>query len=228
MKETKFLVIIGAFSLALLFIGLFSIPSRAQQAPQAQEIQPPNEVQIIKIRDVGYEGALRIEPSEVTIPVGMVVVWVNMSRKAEPQIVFAEGMKCALSTEASTDFRQDERKCFITDYVQVGEEVWDRFNGGFATLVAASTPVFWSLTFLTGIAVFVLRIRDRGIERPYSMTWFPLPAIIFCATCVFMFRASVSYAKWLSLVGVAPLAIGLIVWLLVRRTANTAIGNEQK
>jgi basic amino acid/polyamine antiporter, APA family len=101
--------------------------------------------------------------------------------------------------------------------VGLHELPWERFNGGFATLVAASTPVYWMLSLLTGVSVFVLRIRDRGIERPYSITLYPLPAIFFCATCLFMLRASVAYAKWLALVGIVPLTIGLVVWLIVRR-----------
>lgn len=107
--------------------------------------------------------------------------------------------------------------------VGLNELPWKRFNGGFATLMAASTPVFWALSFLTGVAVFVLRVRDRGIERPYSMAFFPLPAVIFCGTCVFMLQASVSYAKWLTLIGIAPLAMGVIVWFVVRRTARITL-----
>jgi hypothetical protein len=95
---------------------------------------------------------------------------------------------------------------------------WERFNGGFATLVAASTPVFWALSLMTGIAVFVLRKKDAGIERPYSITLFPLPALVFCATCLFMLNASLSYARWLALVGIAPIVIGFAVWVVVRRT----------
>lgn len=107
--------------------------------------------------------------------------------------------------------------------VGLNELPWERFNGGFATLVAASTPVFWALSLLTGVAVFVLRVRDHGIQRPYSMAFFPLPAVIFCGTCVFMLQASVSYAKWLTLIGIAPLAMGVIVWFVVRRTARIAL-----
>ena len=115
-------------SIAVIFMcAVFSIvfftqthEAFAQGAQQSEEARQVHEVQIIKIRDVGYRGALRIEPSEVTIPVGMVVVWVNMSRKSEPQVVFAEGMKCELSTEASVGFKQDAQKCYISDYVQVG------------------------------------------------------------------------------------------------------------
>jgi basic amino acid/polyamine antiporter, APA family len=112
------------------------------------------------------------------------------------------------------------RNLFDASLASLGlsELPWERFNGGFATLIAASTPVFWILSLLTGVAVFVLRIKDRGRERPFSVTLFPLPAIVFCATCIFMLRASLIYAKWLVLVGVAPLATGLIAWLIVRRT----------
>ncbi len=111
------------------------------------------------------------------------------------------------------------RDLFDAGLARVGlaELPWERFNGGFATLVAASTPVFWTLSLLTGIGIFVLRARDRNIERPYSIPFFPMPAIVFCATCVYMFVASIMYAKWLVLLGVAPLAVGVGVWFLVGR-----------
>ena len=112
-----------------LFMGLATGQTLAQESLSPQDIQQNQEVEIIKIRDVGYEGALRIEPSQVTIPVGMVIVWVNMTRQAEPRIEFDEGMKCELSTEASGDFRLDERQCFITDYVQVGGSSSLKFIG---------------------------------------------------------------------------------------------------
>lgn len=93
---------------------------------------------------------------------------------------------------------------------------WARFSGGFETLVAGSTPVFWALTMLTGIAVFVLRARDRSIDRPYTIPLFPLPPLVFCATCAFMLWASVAYARWLVLLGVVPVALGVVVWLFIR------------
>lgn len=122
-------VIATIVSVVILLSGMGFAPLSALGEPAVEEAQPPREIQIIKIRDVGYEGALRVEPSKVTVPKGMVIVWVNMSRKAEPQIVFAEGMKCELSTEASADFKQDERKCFITDFVQVGGSSSLKFIG---------------------------------------------------------------------------------------------------
>ena len=91
-----------------------------------------------------------------------------------------------------------------------------QFPGGFEMLVAGSAPVFWGLCLLTGLAVFVLRIKDRDKVRPFTMPLFPLPALVFCATCAFMLRASLAYAQWLTLLGVVPLALGGILWFAVR------------
>ena len=111
------LVLSAAFFLAAFLIGPpAAVSQENSEKPKPEELG----VQIIKIRDVGYEGALRIEPNEITIPVGMVVVWVNMSRKEEPQIVFEQGMKCELSTEAAVGFKMDGSRCYIADFVMVG------------------------------------------------------------------------------------------------------------
>jgi amino acid transporter len=96
---------------------------------------------------------------------------------------------------------------------------WSRFFGGFETLVAGSTPVFWVFTLLTAVAVFVLRVRDSSIERPFKIPLFPLPPVIFCGTCLFMLWASVAYAKWLTLLGFMPLIAGAVVWLFMRSTS---------
>ncbi len=93
---------------------------------------------------------------------------------------------------------------------------WDTYDGGFATLVAGSAPVFWALTLLTGIAVFILRVRNRTAERPFSVPFYPLPVLAFCGACLYMFWASVAYAKWLSLLGFVPAAIGAALGLFMR------------
>jgi len=89
---------------------------------------------------------------------------------------------------------------------------WEEFHGGFETLVAGSAPAFWALCLLTGIAFFALRAKNRVIERPFRVPAYPLPPLLFCASCVFMFHASMRYAGWLSLIGFVPLAMGFIAW----------------
>ncbi|MEX2318015.1 MAG: amino acid permease [Pirellulales bacterium] len=97
---------------------------------------------------------------------------------------------------------------------------WPRFVHGFEALVVGVSPVYWGLCLLGGVAVFVLRIKDRGAMRPYTIPFYPLPALVLCASCAYLLYASCAYAGLLTLVGVVPLAVGGVVWLFVRRDAE--------
>jgi amino acid transporter len=93
---------------------------------------------------------------------------------------------------------------------------WKEYVGNFERLLAGTAPVFWSFFLLTGISLFILRIKEPRKERPFSVPWFPLPPVIFCATCVYMLYCSLDFARLLALIGVVPLAIGLpLYWLNV-------------
>ncbi len=99
--------------------------------------------------------------------------------------------------------------------IGVPELPWEEYFGGFETLVAGTAPVFWSFFLLSGIAVFVLRWREPNLDRPFRIPCYPVPAVIFCVVCGYMLFSSVAYARWLSLLGFAPLAAGvpLIGWI---------------
>jgi APA family basic amino acid/polyamine antiporter len=94
---------------------------------------------------------------------------------------------------------------------------WERYFGGFATLVAGTAPVFWGFFLLTGISLFVLRLRDRGRQRPFCAPLYPLTPLLFCAMCLYMLYSSLDYAKALALIGLVPLALGLPLYWLGRR-----------
>ncbi|HEX4414016.1 MAG TPA: hypothetical protein VH107_10345, partial [Lacipirellulaceae bacterium] len=55
------------------------------------------------------------------------------------------------------------------------------------------------------------------IDRPFRIPLYPLPVLIFCATCVYMLKASVDYAGGLTMLGVAPLIVGVFAWIWFRR-----------
>jgi len=82
------------------------------------------------------------------------------------------------------------------------------FAGSFIDTILYSAPVIWLFFLGTGISVFVLRRKEPHIERPYKISGFPVPALIFCAACVFMFYSSFTYA-------LAMKPIGLIIVLCV-------------
>ena len=95
---------------------------------------------------------------------------------------------------------------------------WQKYFGGFETLVAGAAPVFWTFFLLTGLSVFVLRIKDGNRKRPFSIPLYPLPPIIFSLTCIYMLWCSLDYARWLALLGVAPLLAGLPLYWMGRKS----------
>jgi basic amino acid/polyamine antiporter, APA family len=94
---------------------------------------------------------------------------------------------------------------------------WATYFGGFETLLAATAPVFWTLFFAVGVALIVLRWRHPDRERPFSVPLYPLPPLVFCATCLFMLYSSLDYAKWLTLLGAAPVAAGMLIYFVAHR-----------
>ncbi|MEN6493033.1 MAG: amino acid permease [Thermoguttaceae bacterium] len=67
-------------------------------------------------------------------------------------------------------------------------------RNGFERMVVFTTPVFWIFLLLVGVAVFVLRVRDRGIPRPYRVPGYPLTPVLFCLYSLYMIYTSLDYA----------------------------------
>lgn len=85
---------------------------------------------------------------------------------------------------------------------------------GFETMVDYTAPVFWLFFLLTGVALLVLRVREPQIPRPFRVPAYPLPPLLFCLTCSYLLYSSLVYTGVGGLVGVAVLAIGVLVWLV--------------
>jgi amino acid transporter len=82
---------------------------------------------------------------------------------------------------------------------------WDRYSGGFETLVASAAPLFWVFLLLTGTTVFVLRRRDPERPRPFRIPGYPFTPLAFCAASAYMLWKSLAYAQGLSLVALVPI-----------------------
>ncbi len=100
-------------------------------------------------------------------------------------------------------------------------------GGGFKAMVEFTAPVFWLFFLLSGLSLFILRIREPATERPFEVPFFPLLPLLFCLMCAYMLWASLSYVYSQSLggwnaawIGVAVLAAGLVLLLLVRLRSN--------
>jgi APA family basic amino acid/polyamine antiporter len=104
---------------------------------------------------------------------------------------------------------------------------WSQFYGGFDTLVAGSAPAFWLFFLLNAIGFFILRVRDRGIERPFVTPGFPILPALFAAMCAWMLYSAARYAWPLIPVMSAPLLLGLPLYTLSRWTLSGRAGGRQ-
>ncbi len=87
---------------------------------------------------------------------------------------------------------------------------------GVKTMVEYTAPVFWSFLLMIGISLFLFRMREPDRESPFRVPLYPVLPIIFCATCVYLLYSSLMYTGFGALVGVAILAAGVPVYLLVK------------
>jgi basic amino acid/polyamine antiporter, APA family len=89
---------------------------------------------------------------------------------------------------------------------------------GFETMVDYTAPVFWFFFLLTGLSLFVLRMREPNILRPFRVPFYPMIPFLFCLVCGYMLYSSLTFTGVGALVGVVVLLAGIPVLLLARRS----------
>lgn len=89
---------------------------------------------------------------------------------------------------------------------------------GFEAMVEFTAPVFWGFLTLVGIALFVLRSKDRDRERPFRVPLYPVTPAIFVLVCGYLTYSSIGYAMSRSAIHVSLLvmAAGVVALLLAR------------
>jgi amino acid transporter len=85
---------------------------------------------------------------------------------------------------------------------------------GFVAMVEYTAPVFWCFFLLAGLSLFVLRLKEPEISRPFRVPLYPFTPLLFCLTCVYMLQSSVIYVGAGAFVGLAVLAAGALILLL--------------
>ncbi len=78
--------------------------------------------------------------------------------------------------------------------------------GSFMGAVIFTAAAVYSFYLATSIAVLVLRRKDPQRHRPYKVTVYPLPTLLFCAICIWLIYSTVTYRPLLSII---PLLIFL-------------------
>jgi amino acid transporter len=87
---------------------------------------------------------------------------------------------------------------------------------GFVTMVEYTAPVFWCFFLLAGLSLFVLRIKEPEVFRPFRVPLYPFIPLLFCMSCVYMLQSSVAYTGIGAFVGLAVLMVGALLLLLTR------------
>jgi amino acid transporter len=118
-----------------------------------------------------------------------------------------------------TQFGRNEIDRGVT-FVGLEPMPWGKFEGGFLTLLSGTAPVFWGFFFLSGLSLFALRQRDPDLERPFEVPLYPLIPLIFCGTSAYMLYSAIAWAKWVSLIGALPLALGLVLYVFAHRSSS--------
>jgi amino acid transporter len=112
----------------------------------------------------------------------------------------------------------------ISVAMAVGVGLWfGEGREGFEAMVDATAAVFWFFFLLTGVALVILRFKDRDLERPFRVPGYPAVPLVFTAACAYMVFGSITYAPELSLLGLALLGVGLPVYL-VSRWSDISLG----
>ena len=87
---------------------------------------------------------------------------------------------------------------------------------GFESMVEFTAPVFWFFFLAIGIALFVLRIKEPNVSRPFKVPLYPLTPIIFCGSCAYLLYSSLTYTGIGAMVGVGVLLLGTLFFFVIR------------
>ena len=90
---------------------------------------------------------------------------------------------------------------------------------GFESMVDYTAPVFWFFFLLSGISLFVLRVREPQQVRPFCVPFYPWLPLFFCLTCGYLLYSSLAYTGIGAGVGVAVVLLGIpfFYWSQQRR-----------
>jgi amino acid transporter len=91
---------------------------------------------------------------------------------------------------------------------------------GFETMVDYTAPVFWFFFLLSGVSLLVLRVKEPHVPRPFRVPLYPLIPILFCLSCGYLLYSSLVYTGMGAMVGVAVMAVGVLVLLWMQRRSS--------
>jgi amino acid transporter len=111
-------------------------------------------------------------------------------------------------------------------WFKIEAQDWQASRDTFDTLVSHTAPVFWLFFLMTGFALFILRDKNQGQPRPFSVPLYPILPLIFCNMCLFMLYQSIVYVKERCLFAFGVLGIGFLLYTLASLFGTTPTPSE--
>jgi len=92
--------------------------------------------------------------------------------------------------------------------------------GSFVDTLLYTAPAVYAFYLATSCAVLVLRRKAPGVPRPYRVTAYPVPTLLFCVACCFLLYSVVTYRPLSTFATFAVLLLGLPVYHYSRSRQN--------
>jgi len=106
------------------------------------------------------------------------------------------------------------------------------FLRSFMDAIIYTAVAVYSFYLATNLAVVVLRRKEPDVERPYRVTLYPIPTIIFCAVCGFLIYSTVDYAlkqkPWTVIIPYLIVMLGLPIYWLTTRRGQTPVKTDRQ
>jgi amino acid transporter len=137
------------------------------------------------------------------------------------QMLIALAMVAGVGTEEGQNILNNVVN-FVLGAPKEGKHLDWAGKSGFDALLQCTAPIFWIFFLMTGLAVFILRINDPHIARPYRTPLFPVMPIIFCIMCGYLLYRGILFADKFGLIGLLLVAAGLPFYVFSRRRFDAA------
>jgi basic amino acid/polyamine antiporter, APA family len=96
--------------------------------------------------------------------------------------------------------------------------------GSHVEMIIYTSPVLYLFFIATNLAVIVLRFRQPELPRPYRVTAYPLPILVFAAVCLFLLYETISYKPILACCGYGVMLLGLIAFAIEQKFSRPKTG----
>jgi len=89
--------------------------------------------------------------------------------------------------------------------------------GSFVNSILYTAAAVYSFYLATTLAIVVLRRKEPQVERPFRVTAYPVPTIVFSAVCAFLIYSAIMYKPWIAVTSCVILFLGVPLYVLTTR-----------